>query len=58
MAEKIGLSKWLIESAGKKLESVLVKLHPFLENKCVDQKCLPNKNEKKNKISCRRNIVG
>ena len=50
MAEKIGLSKWLIESAGKKLESVLVKLHPFLENKCVDQKCLPNKNEKKTRF--------
>lgn len=43
----------IIETAGKTLESVLVKAVPFLGNKCVDPKCLPNK-KPKNKISCRK----
>ena len=52
--------KWpirIFETAGKTLESVLVKADPFQGNKCLDAKCLPNKNTK-NKISCRRNNIG
>ena len=55
-----GRENWpikIIETAGKTLESVLVKSDPFNGNKCEDPKCLPNKN-KKNKISCRRNNIG
>ena len=50
-----GRENWpikIIESAGKTLGSVLVKADPFLGNKCVDPKCIPNKNPPK-KISCR-----
>ena len=47
----------IIETAGKTLESVLVRADPFMGNKCVDPKCLPNKNPK-NKINCRRNNIG
>ena len=47
----------IIETAGKTLESVLVKSDPFDGNKCQDKNCLPNKNPK-NKISCRKNNVG
>ena len=44
-----GRENWpikIIETSGKTLESVLVKADPFLGNKCVDLKCLPNKNLK------------
>ena len=55
-----GRENWpikVIETAGKTLESVLVKADPFLGIKCLDPKCLPNKNLK-HKILCRRNNVG
>ena len=41
-----GREKWpikIIETAGKTLESVLVRADPFMGNKCVDPKCLQNK---------------
>ena len=47
----------IIETAGKTLESVLVRADPFMGNKCVDPLCLPNKNPK-NKISCKKNNIG
>ena len=55
-----GREKWpikIIETSGKTLESVLVKADPFQGNKCLDPKCLPNKNPK-NQIYCRRNNIG
>ena len=55
-----GRENWpirIIETSGKTLESVLVKADPFQGNKCLDPKCLPNKNVK-NTISCRRNNIG
>ena len=58
--EKIEIENWpirIIETSGKTLESVLVKADPFQGNKCLDPKCLPNKNVK-NKISCWRNNIG
>ena len=45
-----GRENWpikIIETSGKTLESVLVKADPFLGNKCVDSKSLPNKNPPK-----------
>ena len=47
----------IIKFSGKTLESVLVKADPFQGNKCLDPKCLPNKNVV-NKISCRRKNIG
>ena len=47
-----GQENWcikIIETAGKTLETVLVKADPFSGNKCLDKTCLP-----KNKISCRK----
>ena len=55
-----GRENWgikIIETAGQTLENVLVKSDPFNGNKCLDKKCIANKNIK-NHISCRKNNVG
>ena len=55
-----GRENWgikIIETAGQTLENVLVKLDPFTGNKCLDKKCIANKNIK-NHISCRKNNIG
>ena len=55
-----GRENWsikIIETAGQTLENVLVKPDPFNGDKCLDLKCIPNKNMK-NHISCRKNNLG